>query len=621
MSHVKPGAKTERDQKRVGVVLSGGGWRAMENGAYFMDTLRAKDMLKNIAVVAGLSGGSWTCIIGAMSGDKNRFYIASENFGQPWSHGGVPSNADSDPTKIMIERMAYFLDERRAKESLNAPDDNSGTVQRWKNKLISVAISAGMGADFSKLFDSLVRDTSKSMLYNYSTVLRRQFFDGSVDAPLHQPDTVAPVFVVATLAPKEVWYEVDGKGKRIRQVGTRVEYPIDRCRLGFHKNTIQEPFCAPHVMATCGAPIYRDGWIESILGVAVDDDMFSTGLLSDGKEVTRLYDAGTSCNIPVHLAHGRCDVSFVVDSSAGDRAAEQLAIAVKKGYYHIYVPEGVDQATFVDKNVQTWSTDGGDTVRVYFPAKGYSASLWGDNTKALDGKDEPILIFVKSLREISTFRMDRTRAEIEQNHQLVAASAGIAIDALHWLENLQTLPPAGFGVQSDFTHMLTAAAPPRPQVPVATDEKHHVFAWMSMLSPTHIMHLVERTVIGTKEDADRVRGVVYNHLVQGSSLLAVADAVPPKLLNERFYHVLAWVHVSLGNLKSNGDAPSAIKWPPQLDDKFLCAAAIFLSCMPKSSHGRVLAQELLKKPVDGEHQADFDTTLNAIVGDDHPQQP
>ena len=354
--------KLTQNGATLGVVLSGGGWRAMESGAYFMDVLRQQGLLKMTNIVAGLSGGSWTCVLGAVTGDANRLYDDSQVGTNAWVEGGDPL------TESMKRQLERVLDRDNAVAARRESLAHGGT-RRGLDKDACVAAVKLMDAHLANLADAMSLNADETYLYNYSTTLGYQFYgEGYETVPLKQSKVEAlPLFVVAAIspAPRDVrldydqhyWFEIDGVqegGIRKMEEGEQ-RFLLNSMLLRFSNfNTRNVVFNsrASHVMAMCGCALGDKE--RSMVKGFFDKDGFSAHAFhsNDGsKEYATLFDAGISCNIPVHLTHGRCHVAFVVDASAGEVAAEEVASAVKKGYYHIYYPPGPARDSFIADHV------------------------------------------------------------------------------------------------------------------------------------------------------------------------------------------------------------------------------------------------------------------------------
>ena len=558
--------KLLQKEPTIGVVLSGGGWRAMESSAYFMDHMRLQGLIPDISVVAGLSGGSWTCIAGGAAGDHNYLYGDAPDSLNSWA------STDAAKTDKFIETLTSILSsanvERARRESIAEDKDSE---RAWYSPVSGLWNILSLFDDqLGALGDVLSLNTDEAYLYNYSCALGYQFLgDNWKQVKLKQTSTPGmPLFVMAAVNEQEGWFEFDGmNGGGLRQLILNNDMTqtrrtsLDDLRIVFNQART-ELLTASSLMAICGSAFYKS-MSAAVRLTTMDKDGFRAHIYHKDRKTKYdvLHDAGTSCNVPLQLVRTRCKVSFVVDSSHDNYAAEQLEIAVEKGYYHLHIPDGQQQKDFIKKHVaKKW--DDGDDVRIFFPNSKHSEPLWG--TPSESGRDEPILIYVRALREASTFRMDRTADEIAEAHKTMSIRTKIAYQALDFLMKQDSIPSKGFWSTPDFAPQTA------PEVSISHASRSMagvqdpsaskpIGAWNAYKDPNAIQQAFEETSIKNS------KGSITAASLRGEALQLLKGSTEGVELNHRSlsnhvtYQAFAWVaHVTASIEKTNAAPASSV---------------------------------------------------------------
>ncbi|CUF95622.1 Hypothetical protein, putative [Bodo saltans] len=443
---------------RIGIAVSGGGWRAMTAGVAVMDELSRVGLLDTVEVASGLSGGSWFIQNWALGGvGKNAFHEpplnrannteapAPSTVVHPWAYG-----ERFVPRVHRYEGLIHMLSKKVVHNSAQIPH---------------LLQPLGKFADFLTNADTtffrllVLSKGGKSMISRYASFLdrlltwhpnRETLLLENAVAAAGPSDGVFPVFVVAAVdtithdpvvasqtppaqlgKSKNVWTEFSPYGARSRNIEFGETQSIAQLHVEWDKK--KSPLTAGRLMAVCGSAFAVDAeqvatekpWLKQIasfLGGGQDEgDVILTKAMTKTyvslpkqqksdhtptaqQEVEKvlfgqLRDAGLDFNVPFPLmlkqSSGRVlDIVIAIDAGYASTGAGTLAAAVKYGYVEI---EGSHEESF-GKPFQPV----GDRVRVFFPPVDH---VTGE-------RKGPIIVYVVVLNSTVTSKIVFTREEV-----------------------------------------------------------------------------------------------------------------------------------------------------------------------------------------------------------------
>lgn len=441
---------------RIGIAVSGGGWRAMTAGVAVMDELSRVGLLDTVEVASGLSGGSWFIQNWALGGvGKNAFHApppvppsekstpqvpaAKPDAVHPWVYGNR-----FDPKVHRYEGLIHMLSKKVVHDAAQIP----GILQPL-GKFAEYVTNAD--ATFFRLL--VLSSGGKSMISRYASFLDRQLLTWHPNretlllenavAAAGPSDGVFPVFVVAAVdtithdpvvasqtppaqlgKSKNVWTEFSPYGARSRNIEFGETQSIAQLHVEWDKK--KSPLTAGRLMAVCGSAFAVDAeqvatekpWLKQIasfLGGGQDEgDVILTKAMTKTyvslpktnapQELEKvlfgqLRDAGLDFNVPFPLmlkqSSGRVlDIVIAIDAGYASTGAGTLAAAVKYGYVEI---EGSHEESF-GKAFQPV----GDRVRVFFPPIDH---VTGE-------RKGPIIVYVVVLNSTVTSKIVFTREEV-----------------------------------------------------------------------------------------------------------------------------------------------------------------------------------------------------------------
>ncbi|CUG86623.1 Hypothetical protein, putative [Bodo saltans] len=438
---------------RIGLAVSGGGWRAMTAAIALTDELSRAGLLDTIEVVAGLSGGSWFVQNWALGGTHKNVFHASQQ--QPWAYGGR-----FDPTVHRYEGLIHMLSEKVVHRSAQVPR---------QLEMFGKFAEFVTGSDLTFFRVLLLSSGGKSMISRYAAFLDQQLLlwqtveerkqnlflqnDASAKAVL---DGTFPVLAVASIdtvssdqqtpnaqvgKSKNVWAEFSTLGTRNRNIEYGKTQPITRVQVVMDDK--KAPLTAGKLMGVCGSAFAFDAQqllnalpsglarVAKLLGVDDDESdvvikktltethiglpkQSATGTVApkghsapelDDVLFGHLRDAGLDFNIPFPLvlkqSSGRSlDIVIALDAGFQAKGATELATAVDNGYIEIE-----------NETVASLKQDfeGGERVRIFSPPKDPTTGFYKG----------PIIIYVVALNCTKSWKITYTRDEVNACTSLV----------------------------------------------------------------------------------------------------------------------------------------------------------------------------------------------------------
>jgi hypothetical protein len=441
---------------RIGIAISGGGWRAMTAGVAVMDELSRVGLVDTIEVASGLSGGSWFIQNWALGGiDRNVFHDSAQSnadattaaHAHPWAF-----ESHFDPTVHRYEGLINMLSKKVV--------HNSAQIPRLLHPFGKFAdfVTRADGTFFRLL---VLSSGGRSMISRYASFLDQQLLgwtspEDREQLLLQNPAAASgprkgifPVLVVAAIDTltnepfeaqtplaqrnksnqKNVWTEFSTFGARSPNVEHGATQPIAQMHVTWDKRRLA--LTAGRLMAVCGSAFAADGeqviesqpWLGKVakfFGIHTDesDVIFKKAMtktyvslpkrgqgahtpVPDMEKVLfgQLRDAGLDFNIPFPLmfkqSSGRTlDIVVAVDAGYAATGAKQLALAVEYGYIEI---EGATVAS-----LKAPFQPIGDRVRVFYPPI----------DKSTGERSGPIIVYVVVLNSTTTSKIVFSREEV-----------------------------------------------------------------------------------------------------------------------------------------------------------------------------------------------------------------
>lgn len=473
---------TPSDKPTVAILISGGGWRAMDSGAQFFDMLKtsAVNLMSLVSIVHGVSGGSWATSLSLATGTNDRFRLApyTDTITDP---GALPQG---------LVNILSYANASAAYDSVTSGGSRrafmlAAIMAHFPQTYLVAAAAGALLYAYDPYYPAFVKswvwDGSRTFLGNYTMLLGRQFglipsMSAELGVGLWQQSNAPIGFLAAVNRQKPVdngsdnWFAFDGVPVDNEVDSNKALGGITRVarfeRGDLHGAIVEEvdrfgpltdyparTLDAAAALGICGsAPAFFYYVLKPFDGEGFVGTIKTTTTTASGRHVneTPLWDAGCDINVPFPLATGylatvgRPDICIVLDCSEGATYAEDLETAIEEGWY---APYNGSSAGWDAKYDMT-----GGEVRVYFP-------------KA--GSQYPIVIYGFGDRLTSTAKMSRTPEELQATRAIVQRTAANVKTAFDWVMNLASTAVPSTGFQA-FKSAPSAQPPaPTPQVAIA----------------------------------------------------------------------------------------------------------------------------------------------------------
>jgi hypothetical protein len=401
------------EMPRIGLSISGGGWRSMTAATAACDAMSATGILDCVEVVAGLSGGSWFVTQWALGGQERlAFHDTHTRQTHPYLYGQRYLPSIHHYRGLSRMRCEAVVDRAAGTKKLS---------YRTLGRLAEVTTHSDQTFFYALLFGD-----GKTMTSRYARFLREHLLIWETptrrnNLSLAQPSTREailngefPMLVCSVIDTEKgkpnVWCELSPFGARHFQIDNGRSIPMDEMVARLDGEF--DPLSAHRIMAICGSAFAVDHYelysrspkvIQSISSLfGFKPEIGETILHPEEQGITKvchydhhfgsLRDAGHDFNIPVPTmlpkTGGReFDILIVLDAGQGAAGADELAAAVQKGYVEI---EGETPASLKAP------FPAGTRVRVFYPPKGRG----------------PIIVYVLTLNYPKTSQVIASRNEI-----------------------------------------------------------------------------------------------------------------------------------------------------------------------------------------------------------------
>ena len=450
------GSEADLPMPTIGVLFSGGGWRAMESGVGFLDGLREQGLLDTVTYMAGLSGGSWLLYQWlAGTGGFNPFHndivrppkgcaataAAPRPVPDPWLYGGKYDSTIHKLDGLIKMRDPSHVDQAIEHKRTVASGMASGMLAcaGWvtdADLTIPKVLLSGEGKSWQ---DKWGKFLSRDLLYWISDDDdERQAF--SLESVASDPDVNngnKPVILCTCIADGRQeadrlydWVDITPWTTR-RTDPAPASFATSGVRAAIEDPIAQKSFSSLamcQLMAICGSAFAMDftlappavqpllvklgfssqtpkpvipGTSTPALGAHEDDpSVLSLGMLRD---------AGICFNVPFPALlrnHGgrHCDIIVVHDASCGATTARELQVACEQGYFDLEKGCHPSELFLID-NFPV------NRTKVFRPKAAFEQTL-------------PVILYVMGLTEDSTNNVMRSKEDIcrdvEEMRALVA---------------------------------------------------------------------------------------------------------------------------------------------------------------------------------------------------------
>jgi hypothetical protein len=446
---------------RVGIAVSGGGWRAMIAAIAAMDGLSDAGLLDAVEVVAGLSGGSWFVQNWALGGvEKNVFHDSFRAECHPWAMGNR-----FDPLVHRYEGLTRMLNGKVVRRAAKV-----SPLLELFGKFSELVTSS----DFTFFRVLLLSDGGQTMISRYASFLEDQLLvwkdatarkQAMLDSPtaseglrpgtfpilavtaidtVHQPNEVPPAQRDKSI---NVWTEYTPFGTRhpLIEGGSTQELSALKVYMD-KKKSVAEPMTSGRLAAICGSAFAVDNFqflqnapdgvarLAKFFGMKADmagflvpsaltkvnidivptmmkehaptttDDHAKGATHAMEVEFGSLRDAGLDFNIPFPLllepSSGRkLDIVLAFDAGFGAEGATELARAVELGYIEI-----------ANETVASLKNDFpvGDRVRIFYPPL-----VDNSPNASTQQRKGPIIVYVLLLNRTKSWQIAYSREEVQ----------------------------------------------------------------------------------------------------------------------------------------------------------------------------------------------------------------